>query len=226
MNTRTATAVVSVAILVGLASSATATSEPAPAEVVTSTVTVTGMVDSSVEPAVGAPAPTSQTFVVTGTPDTIDALVASRIHKATTRSAGLGLVRPGGAASANKISQLGGTCGDSWVELRATGSYVQGQGYLRAGWQLNPAYVRSAGAFTSDVLVYSNSALDGYTSHFAHSGTSGMRWERDTRITVPKKQEYGAHMTVGQVAIVKAADGQPGSCITRGPRVDNVVLFN
>jgi hypothetical protein len=193
----------------------------------TAVVTVSGMVDSSRE-VTQSTAPASETFTVTGAADQLDALVAAKVSDVGARLSRTSLATArAGVVTPMAFTQVGGTCGWSWVELRATGSYVQGQGYLRAGWQLTSSYARSAGAYVSDVLLYSNSIFDGWTAHFSHSGTmDGLTWEKDTRVTIPSTQNYGAHMIVGTVSIIRASDGQPSSCSTVGPRVDNVKLYH
>jgi len=168
----------------------------------------------------------SETFTITAPADQIDGLVKQRIDafndkiETKTRANSLGV---------NPLArrEVFGSCGSSYVYLGATGSYRQGQGYLEAGWWINPAFARSTGTYEHNVLFFSTSHLDGHTQNFSDSGNQGgresMAWS--TRVTIPKKQEYGATLNRGAVTVVFVSNGRAGICVTEGPRVDGVLLY-
>jgi len=214
---------------------ATATSSAAgpggkTAKTVSATVTVTGMTfipdrPSEVQALASSAAPSapSETFTVTGPAELIDQLIDARAAESRRRLAQEATQPSTGEVTPSLISQLQGNCGFSLVELRGSGSQTQGQAYVRARFDLvGPT---STGAYTTDVMVYSNAALDLWTGHLKDSGNlnNALVWERSTRFDLPKTQNYGAHFYVGTVAVTM--NGQSGVCSTVGPRVDNVKIY-
>lgn len=219
--------ILAIAAAVGTTLSLSATASAADTvsdELSTATVHIEGMYDIRQE--VDLSKLPSETFTVTGPADQIDALVGARVGafnqklEMKTRRSSLGVTSP--LARDERF----GNCGSSYVLLRATGSYVQGQGYLEAGWWINPTWASAATTYDSNVLFFSTSHFDGHTQNFPDFGvmnSDSRTWS--TRVTIPKKQEYGATMNVGRVNIVRASDGQPSTCVTKGPSVNNVLLY-
>ena len=200
-----------------------ATASEVEADTVSVTVQASGMYDTSKE--VNLSTIPTETFTITGPSDQIDDLLDARLKLTKTKFERQGS-KLGVGSGLLKYDPVFGNCGMSWVELRGTGSYVQGQGALSAGWELSAAYVRRAMTYDSNVLFFSTSHLDGHTQNFGDYGVmNGLVRTWGTRVTIPKKQEYGATMNVGRVDIIRAADGKPGVCSTLGPRVDNVLLY-
>lgn len=110
-----------------------------------------------------------------------------------------------------------GDCGWSKIVLRKG---VNLQGYVEGSFSLNSAFVGSA--YSTDVLLFSDAMLDGWTAHMMDSGvlSDGHNWKKGTRFSVPKHQDYGATLVEAEVAVV--VGGKPGVCQTGGPRVSGV----
>ncbi len=208
------------ALSVAMAGTAFASeAQPIPRASYSASVSVSGMVFVPEGTLTEVPVPPSSTLTVSA-PSAIllEAKIALTARDLQAKAAETTAPKPGDMTPMASHTAFG-TCGSSTVILRKN---INKQGYVEASFKLKAEYVGSA--YTTDVLLFSDSIVDGWTGHLMDSGVlrDGTNWRNSTRFSVPKSQSYGATLVVAEVAVVKA--GQAGVCQSGGPRVTGVEL--
>lgn len=216
-----ATALSIAALSVAMAGTAFASeAQPIPRVAYSASVSVSGMVFVPEGTLTEVPLPPSSTLTVSApSPILLEAKIALTAKDLQAKAAETTAPEPGDVTPLGASHTAFGTCGTSTVILRKN---INRQGYVEASFKLKPEYVGSA--YTTDVLLFSDSIIDGWTGHLMDSGVlrDGTNWKNSTRFSVPKSQTYGATLVVAEVAVVKA--GKAGVCQSGGPRVTGVDL--
>ena len=157
-----------------------------------------------------------------GTKEAQDAALERGVSEATAQWAealDVDAPAPGEFTTYKKHTKFG-DCGTSFVQLDPLITNKI-EGYMKAGFTLDGPKGGPGGAYDTNVLVFSTSHLDLWTKNFPWDGDLAGRtsWSKDTRITFPKKQNYGATLNR---ATVHMLDG--GWCYSHGPSVDEVYM--